>query len=167
MIRNTDLTTTVADVTVAMILGRPVTIDYEDASGARSVRKVEPFVVQGPDTGVKHPYFRAMDRRSRDYRTFRFDRLFAYRVGNATSRYRVPRPVARVAVPTVTSWDDYVDPGLTPAGYAPDGLGAPTADALDDEWAAWLEATYDPDAPVPYLPTPYLVPADRLEDKEL
>lgn len=168
MIRNTNETTTEADVTVAMILGRPVTIDYERADGSRTVRVVEPFVVQGRDTGVKHPYFRAMDRQTREYRTFRFDRLYAYRVANASGRYRVPRPdAAPVIVPVVTSWDDDVDPGLTPAGYAPDGLGAQQDDGMDDEWAAWLEATYDPDAPVPYLPTPYLVPADRLEDKEL
>lgn len=32
---------------------------------------------------------------------------------------------------------------------------------LDAEWGDWLEATYDPDAPVPYLPT------DRIEDLEI
>lgn len=158
MIRNTNATTTEADVTVAMILGRPVTIDYEKADGSRTVRVVEPFVVQGADSGVKHPYFRAMDRRTREYRTFRFDRLYAYRVANASGRFRVPRPNAEpVVVPSVTEWDD-VDPTLTPAGYAPDGLGAPTADALDDEWAAHLEAMYDPDDPYR---------ADRLEDLEV
>jgi hypothetical protein len=157
MIRNTNATTTEADVTVAMILGRPVTIDYEKADGSRTVRVVEPFVVQGADTGVKHPYFRAMDRRTREYRTFRFDRLYAYRVANASGRFRVPRPDASpVVVPSVTEWDD-------PAGSfsAPDGLGEPTADALDEEWGAWLESQYDPDAPVPYLPTPYALNEEK------
>jgi len=162
MIRNTNATTTEADVTVAMILGRPVTIDYEKADGSRTVRVVEPFVVQGADTGVKHPYFRAMDRRTREYRTFRFDRLYAYRVANASGRFRVPRPDASpVVVPSVTEWPEWFDPTETPAGIAPDGLGAPTADAMDDEWAAWLESQYDPDAPVPYLPTPYALNEEK------
>lgn len=30
-----------------------------------------------------------------------------------------------------------------------------------NDWADWLEETYDPDAPVPYLPT------DRIEDLEI
>lgn len=154
MIRNTNETTTVADVTVAMILGRPVTIDYESADGVRTVRTVEPFVVQGPDTGVKHPYFRAMDRWSRDYRTFRFDRLYAYRVANASGRYRVPRPDEKPVFPEIT---EYVDPSHTPAGIAPDSLAAPTADALDEGWAAYLEEMYDPDVTL----------ADRLEDLEV
>lgn len=153
MIRNTNETTTVADVTVAMILRRPVTIDYERADGSRTVRVVEPFVVQGPDSGVKHPYFRAMDRLTLDYRTFRFDRLYAYRVANASGRFRIPRPDPVPVFPEITGW---IDPTDTPAGFAPDGLGAPD-DGYDDEWAAWLESQYDPDVTL----------ADRLEDLEV
>lgn len=37
----------------------------------------------------------------------------------------------------------------------------PYWDDLDADWGDWLEATYDPDAPVPYLPT------DRIEDLEI
>lgn len=155
MIRNTNETTTIADITVAMILGRPVTIDYENSDGVRRVRKVEPFEVIPPEQAVtKRPFFRAMDRLSGTYRSFRFDRLYAYRVSNARGRYRVPRPdAAPVGVPTAVPARS-VD---RVTGYDP----------AADEWAAWLEATYDPDAPIPYLPTPYLVPVDRLEDKEL
>jgi predicted DNA-binding transcriptional regulator YafY len=174
MIRNTNETITIADITVAMILGRPVTIDYEKADGSRTIRVVEPFEIVDREHAVKRPFFRAMDRLSHDYRTFRFDRLYAYRVSNAQGRYRVPRPAPRLvpnlvesdaptaaANPTETSFEvSPVDPSHTPAGFAPDGLGAPD-DGYDDEWGVWLESQYDPDAPVPYLPTPYALNKEK------
>jgi predicted DNA-binding transcriptional regulator YafY len=155
MIRNTNETITVADIRVAMILGRPVTIDYEKADGTRTVRVVEPFEIvprEHVTNATKRPFFRAMDRQSRDFRSFRFDRVYAYRVANARGRYRVPRPA-----PKVTWWDETPDPSHTPAGVAPDGLGAPDTDALDTAWAEWLESQYDPDVTL----------ADRLEDLEV
>lgn len=138
MIRNTDESITMADIRVAMILGRPVTIDYERADGTRTVRVVEPFEIVDREHvthAAKRPFFRAMDRLSHDYRSFRFDRLYAYRVANARSRYRVPRPAPRLVE---------TSPEVSPVD-------------LDAEWGAWLETQYDPDAPVPYLPTPYLI----------
>lgn len=137
MIRNTNEATTVADLRVAMILGRPVTIDYERADGTRTVRVVEIFEVVDREQAAKRPIFRAMDRLSHDYRTFRFDRIAAYRVSNARGRYRVARPAPRVVTaPAETS------PEVSPTD-------------LDDGWGAWLESQYDPDEPIPFLPTPY------------
>lgn len=152
MIRNTDQETTLADLYVAVLLHRPVTIDYENAAGERSVRKVEPFEIV-PD--AKHPFFRAMDRLSGDYRSFRFDRLAAYRVSNAAGRYRIPRPVSRfdsedrAALEEIERQAETTSPEIVPP-----------AD-LDTEWGAWLESQYDPDAPVPYLPTPYAVNEEK------
>jgi predicted DNA-binding transcriptional regulator YafY len=140
MIRNTSESQTVADLRMAVNLGRPVTIDYERADGTRTVRVVEPFEVVGPEDAVKRPFFRAMDRLSHDFRSFRFDRLYAYRVSNRRGRNRVERPARKtsreVSVPVASG-------SVTP--IAPSGL--------DDGWADWLELTYDPDAPVPFLPT--------------
>jgi len=133
MIRNTNESTTIADISVAMLLGRPVTIDYERADGTRTVRVVEPFEVINREQAVKRPFFRAMDRLSHDYRTFRFDRLYAYRVSNTRGRFSVPRPAPRAAGISVE---------ISPVD-------------LDAEWGNWLESQYDPDAPIPYLPTPY------------
>lgn len=149
MIRNTNETTTIADFHVAVILGRPVTIDYENADGIRRVRKVEPFEIVDREHAAKRPFFRAMDRLTGTYRTFRFDRLFAYRVSNARGKYRVPRPAPRrteeITVFTETS------PEISQAG--PTGFNpGKVVDDLDAEWADWMELTYDPDAPVPYLP---------------
>jgi predicted DNA-binding transcriptional regulator YafY len=136
MIRNTNESVTIADIKIALFLGRPVTIDYENADGVRSVRVVEPFEVVDREQADKRPFFRAMDRLSRDYRTFRFDRLFAYRVSNARGRFSVPRPAPRL-VPGPEIQDE-----ISPAD-------------LDAEWGDWLESQYDPDAPIPYLPAPY------------
>jgi predicted DNA-binding transcriptional regulator YafY len=141
MIRNTDETTTVVDLRVAMILGRPVTIDYERADGTRTVRVVEIFEVVDRDQAAKRPFFRAMDRLSHDYRSFRLDRLAAYRVSNSRGRYRVARPAAR-RTPELTVVTDEHSMEFSPTD-------------LDDGWGAWLESQYDPDAPIPYLPTPY------------
>jgi predicted DNA-binding transcriptional regulator YafY len=140
MIRNTNEATTVADLRVAVILGRPVTIDYERADGTRTIRVVEPFEVVDHDQAVKHPFFRAMDRLTGDYRSFRFDRLYAYRVANARGRYKVPRPAPRRIEELTTVTETY---------------SAENASDENDGWGAWLESQYDPDAPIPYLPTPY------------
>src|SRR5213080_3719868 len=106
MIRNTNESVTIADIRVAMVLGRPVTIDYERTDGTRTVRVVEPFEVIDREDAVKRPFFRAMDRLSHDYRTFRFDRLYAYRVSNTRGRFAVPRPAPRLApAPVETSPD--------------------------------------------------------------
>jgi predicted DNA-binding transcriptional regulator YafY len=142
MIRNTNESVTIADITVAMILGRPVTIDYERADGTRTVRVVEPFEVINREDAIKRPFFRAMDRLSHDYRTFRFDRLYAYRVSNTRGRYRVARPAARRTEEQTVFAEIKV-----PAD-------APMID-WDAEWADFNELQYDPDAPVPYLPTDY------------
>lgn len=146
MIRNTDQETTLADLYMAVLLHRPVTIDYERADGTRTVRKVEPFEIV-PD--AKHPFFRAMDRLSGDYRSFRFDRLYAYRVANAAGRYRVPRPVSRTDREELTVFAETISPEVVPPVD------------LDSEWGAWLESQYDPDAPVPYLPTPYAINEEK------
>jgi len=135
MIRNTNEAITIADVKLAMLLGRPVTIDYENADGVRSVRKVEPFEVVDREHAAKRPFFRAMDRLSHDYRTFRFDRLYAYRVSNTRGRFSVPRPASRLVE---------IQTEISPVD-------------LDTAWGDWLESQYDPDAPIPYLPTPYPV----------
>lgn len=137
MIRNVNETITIADIRVAMILGRPVTIDYERADGTRTVRVVEPFEIVDREQAVKRPFFRAMDRQSHDYRSFRFDRLYAYRVANARSRYKIARPAPRLVQPVTEILHEIS-----------------SAD-LDAEWGDWLESRYDPDAPIPYLPTPY------------
>lgn len=142
MIRNTSETQTIADISVAMILGRPVTIDYENADGVRSVRVVEPFEIVNREDAVKRPFFRAMDRLSHDYRTFRFDRLYAYRVSNARGRYKVARPVREHSM-EFSVFTETVPP-----------QSDPMID-WDAEWADFNELQYDPDAPVPFLPTDY------------
>lgn len=138
MIRNTNEVVTLHDLQVAVLLRRPVTIDYENASGVRSVRTVEPFEIV---TDTKHTFFRAMDRHSGTYRSFRFDRLAAYRVASGRARFRIPHPVPRP-----------VEPASEPT--------APAVD-LDAEWGAWLESQYDPDAPIPYLPTLYALNEEK------
>lgn len=143
MIRNTSEVQTSRDLEIAILLHRPVTIDYESAAGERSVRTVEPFEIV---LNAKHPFFRAMDRRSGDYRSFRFDRLAAYRMSNARGRNRVPRPVSRLDSETVSET-------TSPEVVSP-------AD-LDAEWGAWLESQYDPDAPIPYLPTLYALNEEK------
>lgn len=155
MIRNTNETTTIADITVAMILGRPVTIDYENSDGVRRVRKVEPFEVIPPEQAVtKRPFFRAMDRLSGTYRSFRFDRLYAYRVSNARGRYKVPRPAPRI-VP------DLVESEIPTA--AANGETSPEVlpSELDTGWGDWLESQYDPDAAPVGVPT--AVPARSVD----
>jgi predicted DNA-binding transcriptional regulator YafY len=145
MIRNTDETTTAADLRVAMILGRPVTIDYERADGTRTVRVVEIFEIVDRDHAAKRPFFRAMDRLSRDFRSFRFDRLYAYRVSNARGRYKVARPARERSMEfSVFTESD------TPTAAA----NGPVVD-WDAEWADFNELQYDPDAPVPFLPADY------------
>lgn len=145
MIRNHDERITIGDIRLAMTLHRPVTIDYTKGDGTRVIRVVEPFEIVDRDDAEKRPFFRAMDRQSHDFRTFRFDRVHAYRVAGARGRFRVPRPEPVPEVSPETS---------------------PAVD-LDAEWADWLECQYDPDAPIPYLPTLYAVPVDRLEDREV
>ena len=144
MIRNTNEVTTIADLRTAMTLHRPVTIDYESAQGIRSVRKVEIFEIVDREAAEKRPFFRAMDRQSGDYRSFRFDRVAAYRVANARGRYRVPRPGS----------EDSMEFSSAPTTAATPEITTEVVD-LDAEWGAWLENQYDPDAPIPFLPTLY------------
>ncbi len=131
MIRNTSESQTIADIRMAMILRRPVTVDYEKADGTRIVRVVEPFEVIDRENFTKRPFFRAMDRLSHDYRSFRFDRVYAYRVANARGRFSVARPVSQSV-----EISDEISPMID----------------WDAEWADFNELQYDPDAPVPYLP---------------
>jgi len=130
MIRNTDEVRTIGDLKIAIMLHRPVVIDYESADGVRSVRTVEPFEM---NEFAKNPFFRAMDRRSGDYRSFRLDRLAAYRVSTSRGRNKVPRPAPRLSV--VISQEN-------PPEVSPEELGI--------AWGDWLESQFDPDAPVPY-----------------
>ena len=180
MIRNVDETITMADIRLAVILGRPVTIDYERADGTRTVRVVEPFEVVDREhvtNASKRPFFRAMDRQTRDYRSFRFDRVYSYRVANASGRNRVPRPAPRVVDRGLNLFTDTpAHPEVSaetstralpegwrvvtgPVPHVPEGDRPDEARFTpDDDWADWLESQYDPDAPVPYFPTPYTLP---------
>lgn len=141
MIRNNDVTRTLADLRMAVDLRRPVTIDYESADGARTVRVIEPFEVVA-ETRKGHPLVRAMDRRSGETRSFRIDRLAAYRVAPHRGTFRIPRPLTAVPAPVkrqdAATWTPATD--------------------WDDEWAAFNELQYDPDAPVPYLVTEHYNP---------
>lgn len=141
MIRNTDEVQTISDLKVAIMLHRPVVIDYESASGERSVRTVEPFEMNDL---AKRPFFRAMDRRSGDYRSFRLDRLSAYRVASRRGRNRVPRPEPRLS--TVISQEN--PPDVSP-------------EELSTAWGDWLKSLYNPDAPIPYLPTLYALNEEK------
>lgn len=141
MIRNNDVTRTLADLRMAVDLKRPVTIDYESADGARTVRVIEPFELV-TETSKGHPLVRAMDRRSGEIRSFRIDRLAAYRVAPHRGSFRLARPVAAVPAPV----------------KAPDAATWTPVTDWDAEWADFNELQYDPDAPVPYLVADHYTP---------
>jgi len=114
MIRNTDEERTFNDLRIAVDLKRPVTVDYVKADGTRTVRVIEPYEI-GSAKG--RTVIRAMDRQSRDYRSWRLDRIYAYRVSPARGRFAVPRSMGT---------PEPVKP-VTAARYVPDSTGPEAA----------------------------------------
>lgn len=119
------------DLENAVIREHPVTITYTDARGSTSVRTIEPYgkIIK---TFEQELLIKAMDRESGQPRSWRLDRIEKYTVhrGSFLTDRPIPSDAAR--------W--------TPAEMDP-------LPGWDDEWAAFNELQYDPDAPVPYLPT--------------
>lgn len=79
-----------ADLTKAMRMRRPVAITYTRANGSETVRSIEPFMITRNKDGDR--YVRAMDRQSKESRTFRLDRIKAYTVGGHKSRFLLEHP---------------------------------------------------------------------------
>jgi predicted DNA-binding transcriptional regulator YafY len=130
MMRNTDDARTLADFKIAIDLRRPVTIDYVKADGSRTVRVIEPYepvVIKG------RTLIRAMDRQSRKIRSWRLDRVYAYRVAPHRGKFKVPRPPVPEASAVVLA--------LKPADEARWPAALPDVD-LDAEWGDWLEKTF-------------------------
>lgn len=88
------------DIIKAMRRQRPVTISYTRQDGSDTVRTVEPYMISRNKDGDL--YIRAMDRQSKEARTFRLDRIDAYTVGAHRSRFllEVPTPSEKSGVPT-------------------------------------------------------------------
>lgn len=125
------------DLRTAAVRNLPVTITYVTDDNRTVVRTVEPYG-EWIKTQAGNYLIRSMDRESGQPRSWRVDRVLSYtlhRRGHAS----LSRPLPASPLPPVP---------------APHPL---SADALADDWAAWAEATYDPDT------TPY----DRLEDKDI
>jgi predicted DNA-binding transcriptional regulator YafY len=77
----------------AMRERRTLVIVYTRENGSETVRTVEPFTTtRNKTTGDR--YVRAMDRQSKESRTFRLDRITAYALGPADS-HRLEAPLPR------------------------------------------------------------------------
>jgi hypothetical protein len=90
MKRNTDTEVTRKAIVDAMRLQRPVTLTYVKADGTETVRTVEPFALDRNKDGEW--YVRAMDRQSKEARTWRLDRIVFYTVHR--TRFTLPAYVS-------------------------------------------------------------------------
>lgn len=87
--------TTIADMYRAMDAGRPVTITYRKKDGTLTVRTIE--IVQIRTTATGAVMLRAMDRQSREARTFLITGIVSYTIHRGT--YQVERPTDEQAAP--------------------------------------------------------------------
>ncbi|MEU1373008.1 WYL domain-containing protein [Streptomyces triculaminicus] len=83
-------TVTLADMARAMDRRHPVTITYTKADGTETVRTIEIYDIRTTKAG--DIVIKAMDRQSRDSRTFRVDRLISYTAHR--SAFVLDRPAA-------------------------------------------------------------------------
>lgn len=106
---------------------KPVTITYVRADGEETVRTIEPYEIV--ETKAGNTIVKAMDRKTGECRSWRIDRVLFYTVHR--TRFIVERTMAEIVV--------------TPTAVQPLSTQdeIPTVDA--DEWAAWLEMTFNSD----------------------
>lgn len=88
----------------AMREHRSLVIVYTRANGSETTRTVEPYALTRGGDGA--PYFRSMDRQSGEVRTWRFDRIKAYALGDE-DRLEVPEPKSDEARLMVARVDAY------------------------------------------------------------
>lgn len=92
---------TIADLYRAMDRRHPITITYVKADGTATVRTIETYDIR--TTGAGDVIVKAMDRQSRESRTFRVDRLVSYSVHRTAYRVPVPADVQPAPVPVAAS----------------------------------------------------------------
>jgi predicted DNA-binding transcriptional regulator YafY len=90
---------TIADMYRAMDRHHPVTITYVKADGTTTVRTIEIYSVQTTSKGAV--ILKAMDRQSRESRTFRIDRLVSYTTHRTA--YVIVRPADATPAPVFTA----------------------------------------------------------------